>query len=59
MQTAKTELNEALQKDYFRFVVNDDLEQAVAAADAIAHGAPAGQESQTARSLAEDLLSKL
>jgi guanylate kinase len=59
MQTAKTELHEALQKDYFRFVINDNLDQAVEAADAIAHGAPAGRESDAARALAQDLLSKL
>ncbi len=59
MQTAKHELEEALHKKYFRFVINDDLDQAVEVADAIAHGAPAGQESETARALAQDLLSKL
>lgn len=59
MQTADAELREALQKDYFRFVINDDLDEAVKAVDAIAHGAPAGQESETARALAEDLLAKL
>lgn len=59
MQTAKLELREALQKDYFRFVINDDLDQAVGAVDAIAHGAPAGKESVAARALAEDLLSRL
>lgn len=59
MQTADQELQEALQKDYFRFVINDGLDQAVQAADAIAHGALAGEESAAARALAEDLLSRL
>ncbi|HET7060253.1 MAG TPA: hypothetical protein VFH99_02990 [Candidatus Saccharimonadales bacterium] len=59
MQTAKTELHEALQKDYFRFVINDDLDRAVETADTIAHGAPPGRESETARALAQDLLAKL
>ncbi len=59
MQTAQHELHEALQKDYFRFVINDDLEQAVEAVDAIARGAPAGPESHTARALAQELLTKL
>lgn len=59
MQTAKTELNEALQKDYFRFIINDDLEQAVKVADAIAHGATAGKESEAARALAQELLAQL
>jgi guanylate kinase len=56
MQTADAELREALQKDYFRFVVNDDLDTAVTAVDAIAHGAPAGKESETAQALAKELL---
>jgi guanylate kinase len=59
MQTAKKELQEALSKDYFRFVINDDLGKAVEAVDAIAHGAPAGKESETARLLASELLEKL
>lgn len=56
MQTAKHELQEALQKDYFRFVINDNLDHAVKAADDIAHGAPAGEESEAARVLAHSLL---
>lgn len=59
MQTAKQELNEALQKDYFRFVINDDLDEAVEAVDAIAHGVPESKESQAARQLAQELLGKL
>jgi guanylate kinase len=59
MQTAKLELREALRKNYFRFVINDELDQAVEAVDAIAHGAPAGKESVAAKDLAKDLLSRL
>lgn len=59
MQTAKLELRETLRKDYFRFVINDDLDQAVKAVDAIAHGAPAGKESAAARTLAKELLAQL
>lgn len=59
MQTAKHELQEALQKDYFRFVINDDLDQAVEAVNTIANGAPAGRESEAARELAHDLLAQL
>lgn len=59
MQTAKQELHEALQKDYFRFVINDDLNQAVGTAGSIAHGAPAGKESNDARELAQALLNRL
>lgn len=59
MQTASIELKEALEKDYFRFVINDDLNAAVEAVDAIAHGVPAGKESAAALRLAEDLLAQL
>lgn len=59
MQTAKLELQEALRKDYFRFVINDDLDVAVEAVDTIAHGAPVGEESETARALAKELLDQL
>lgn len=59
MQTARAELHEALTKDYFRFVINDELAAAVEAVDQIAHGAPAGQESHSARVLAQELLDKL
>lgn len=59
MQTAKHELEEALHKDYFRFVINDDLDAAVEVTDQIAHGAPVGKESEAAQSLARQLLSRL
>lgn len=59
IQAAKYELEEALHKDYFRFVINDDLDAAVEATNQIAHGAPAGKESEAAHALAHDLLSRL
>lgn len=59
MQTAKLELREALQKDYFWFVINDGLDQAVEAVNAIAHGLPDGNESEAARTLAKELLAQL
>lgn len=37
MQTAIVELEEALAKPYYHFVVNENLEEAVKAADSIAH----------------------
>lgn len=37
MQTAIEELTHALDVDYYHYIVNDDLEQAVAAANSIAH----------------------
>lgn len=37
MQTAIVELKEALERPYYHFVVNEELDEAVAAADSIAH----------------------
>lgn len=59
MQTAKIELQEALDKDYFEFIVNDDLDKTVQIADEIAHGHLSTRKNQRARELAQDLLQKL
>lgn len=59
MDTAKKELNEALSKDYFEFVINDQLERAVTAVDDIAHGRLSVRRNENARRLAEELLEKL
>jgi guanylate kinase len=59
MDTAMKELNEALSKDYFEFVINDQLERAVTAVDDIAHGRLSVKRNENARQLAEELLEKL
>lgn len=59
MQTAKQELQEALDKDYFEFIVNDDLDRTVQIADEIAHGHLSTRKNQKARELAQELLQKL
>lgn len=59
MQTANAELHEALTKDYFRFVINGDLDEAVRTVEQIAHGEPAGKEAEAARALAKELLDQL
>lgn len=59
MQTAKIELQEALDKDYFEFIVNDDLDKTVQIADEIAHGHLSTRKNQRAKELAQDLLQKL
>jgi guanylate kinase len=58
MQTAKNELQEALQKDYYYFVINDNLDTAVEIVDSIAHGSSPADDN-TARALAQELLAKL
>ncbi|HET7673114.1 MAG TPA: hypothetical protein VFK11_01195 [Candidatus Saccharimonadales bacterium] len=59
MDTAKKELREALSKDYFQFVINDDLSRAVTAVDEIAHGSLSAEKNDNARQLAQELLDKL
>lgn len=59
METAKKELTEALSKDYFEFVINDDLTRAVEAVDEVAHGSLSAAKNENARKLAQELLSRL
>lgn len=59
LRTAKAELAEALSKDYYQFVINDDLETAVTVVDGIAHDTAPGQKAAKARQLAEDLMRQL
>ena len=58
MKTAKLELQEALIKPYYRFVINDDLTEAAKIVDAIAHGSDTKND-EAAKNLAHDLLAKL
>ena len=59
LDTAKKELKEALSKDYFEFVINDDLHRAVTAVDRVAHGHLSVTKNEHARQLAQELLDKL
>lgn len=59
MQAAGDELNEALDKDYFDFVINDNLDEAVKTVTAIAHNDSTGLEAGAARDVANKLLEKL
>lgn len=59
LQTAKVELQEALEKDYFYFVINNDLETSIQQVEAIANGTLAKESTKEARTLAKDLLAKL
>lgn len=56
MNAAKMELQEALDKDYFEFLVNDDLEKTVKLADEIAHGKFSAKKNEQARLIARELL---
>ena len=59
LQTAKVELQEALDKDYFYFVINNDLESSISTVEAIANDAVGKESTEEARAVAKDLLSKL
>lgn len=59
LNTAKKELAEALSKDYFEFVVNDDLAHAVEVANKIAHGELSAKKNEEARQVAQTLLDRL
>lgn len=59
LDTAKKELQEALSKDYFEFVINDDLAQTVDIVDKVAHGELSAKKNEQARQVAQELLRKL
>lgn len=59
LETAKIELQEALDKPYFEYVVNKDLDTTVAIVDEIAHGSFSEKKNHEARLVAQSLLADL
>ena len=59
LETARTELKEALDKPYFEYVVNNELEHSIEVVDEIAHGNFSRKKNQQARAVAEQLLRDL
>lgn len=59
METAKIELQEALEKPYFEYVVNNDLTQTIKTVDEIAHGNFSDKKNKQARQVAKNLLERL
>lgn len=59
LQISKQELQEALSKDYFQYIVNKDLSKTVKIVDEIAHGNFSDTKNQQAREVAKTLLAKL
>lgn len=59
LETAKKELQEALSKDYFEFVINDDLSRAVTAVDEVANGRLSAKKNLQAKKIAQTLLEQL
>ncbi|MBW3568744.1 hypothetical protein KY385_01290 [Candidatus Parcubacteria bacterium] len=59
LETAKVELQEALSKDYFQYVVNQELKETVKIVDKIAHGHFSTEKNEQAKEVATELLRKL
>lgn len=59
LQTAQTELQEALDKDYYEFVVNHDLHTAIAVVHEIAHGNLSTEKNDQAKTVAREILERL
>lgn len=57
--TARDELEEAIAKDYYEFVINGDLEETIKVVDNIAHGSLSSEKNDQAKLIAQDLLDKL
>lgn len=59
LETAKNELREALDKDYFEFVINSDLSTTISTVNSIAHGDVSAAKNDQARQVARELLDRL
>lgn len=59
METAREELNEALAKDYFEFVINDELGATISVVDKIAHGSLSSKKNEEAKAVAQHLLAEI
>lgn len=59
LKTAKVELEEALEKPYFEYVVNRNLQKTIEVVNEIAHGRHSDKKNQEARDIAKALLQKL
>lgn len=57
--TARDELEEAIRKDYYVFVINDDLDNTIKIVDAIAHGHLSSEKNDQAKTVAKELLKNL
>ncbi len=59
LETAKTEIQEALDKDYYEFVINRDLSTTIGIVDEIAHGQVSAEKNEQAKVVAREILSRL
>jgi guanylate kinase len=59
METAREELQEALDKDYFEFVINDQLESTISVVDQIAHVHLSAKKNEESKAVAQHLLAEI
>lgn len=57
--TAKDEFKEALDKDYYEFVINQDLNKTIGIVNDIAHGNVSPEKNEQARIVAQEMLDRL
>lgn len=59
LATARDEIQEALSKEYYEFVINEDLNKTIQIVDSIAHGNLSSAKNDEAKALGEDILLRL
>lgn len=59
METARDELQEALDKDYFEFVINDNLTTTIGVVGQIVQGSLSSKKNEEARTVARQLLAEI
>lgn len=59
IQSAIMEIKHALNRDYYHFVINDDLDETVKLVDKIIHNKAAGYNDSAARTVAKNLLDEI
>lgn len=59
MKIARSEIEHALETEYFHFVINDDLNEAVQAINAIAHDTPTEHRPSAAIAVAQEIVTAI
>lgn len=59
LMTARDEIEEALLKDYYEFVINEDLQKTIQIVDSIAHGSLSSAKNDEAKAVAQEILNRL
>lgn len=59
LMTARNEIEEALRKDYYEFVINEDLHKTIQVVDSVAHGNLSSAKNDEAKAVAQEILNRL